>query len=83
MMLVAIHSVGVVSTLEALDIPEATLKKCADETGKTVICISNKAAVGSEEREAYNAMKAKASNVFFRLHLFTKAGERSAQLPYS
>jgi hypothetical protein len=40
----------VVSILEALDVPEATLEKCADETGETVVCISNNSAVKREER---------------------------------
>jgi hypothetical protein len=48
--LVSIRGVGVVSILEALDVPEATLEKCADETGETVVCISNNSAVKREER---------------------------------
>jgi hypothetical protein len=49
MVLVRIHSVGVVSTLEALNIPEATFEKCTNDAGEAVICISKESAVKGQK----------------------------------
>jgi hypothetical protein len=83
MMLISIEGVGVMSTLEALHIPQAGFEESADKVSEAIMQISLCHTATPQTMRTYKAMKAKASSVFFMLHLFTNAGERSAQLPYS
>jgi hypothetical protein len=83
MLLVRLDIVGMMRSFEALDIPETCLEDRANEVGETNTHIHMSNRMKSTGKGTYKAMKAKASNVLFKLHLFTREGERSAQSPYS
>jgi hypothetical protein len=71
--------VSVVGSFEALDIVEPSLEERANKVGEAVRILLARSTEYAQERTAYKAMKAKASNVFLSEHLLTKLGEYAQQ----
>lgn len=76
MLLLDMHSTG---SLEPLHVPKAGLEEGPNKIRKAMS--SSVQARNPNQQETYKAMKANASSVRFRLHLFTKRGELTAQPP--